>query len=177
MVRSVVVGRRFEKALDDMSRGDRKGALAAAKARAVIRNIVENGVDPGEAGHVTRYGEQRMDKCVKYDLGAGYRAVCAVAGDRALFLFAGTHDACSRWIQTNQDLDTETVLGTGVVHAVREPAGEAGNMGDTGAEEGRGTLDGHFMPFGEKDLRHVFQGIIQGIRGGGGVTRLAARHI
>lgn len=80
-------------------------SMAARKAEGIIGRIVKKGRHNGfKVGRQTRNGELRIKNCIKYDLGNGYRMVCIKRDTRFIFLYIGTHDECSRWLERNKDL-------------------------------------------------------------------------
>jgi hypothetical protein len=89
----------FEKQLKALGKTDKKGALAAEHAEEIIRHLSSHGWQcPAIKNKLTKRGELRVRKCVKYDLGSGYRLI-SLKRDRELFLlYVGTHDECDRWL-------------------------------------------------------------------------------
>jgi hypothetical protein len=89
----------FDKQLKALTRTDRKGALAAEQAGAIISQLTAYGWECTGLRHKrTRHGEMRLRKCLKYDLGSGYRLI-SLKGDGELYLmYIGTHDECDRWL-------------------------------------------------------------------------------
>lgn len=51
---------------------------------------------------VTKYGEYRIRKCVKYDLGCGYRMITIWRNHDIFVSYVGTHDECDRWLENNR---------------------------------------------------------------------------
>lgn len=75
--------------------------MAARTAEGIIRALSDG--DLSTVNHkLTCHGEARLEKAVKFDLGAGYRMVSVRAGDELLMLFAGSHDDCDRWLERNR---------------------------------------------------------------------------
>lgn len=89
----------FEKQLKALTKTDKKGSLAAERAGEIISRLAAYGWQCMELRHKrTRHGEMRVRKCLKYDLGSGYRLI-SLKGDGELYLmYIGTHDECDRWL-------------------------------------------------------------------------------
>lgn len=68
-----------------------------SKAREGYQNVFE-----GIA--VTNNGETRINHCVKYDLGSGYRLVTIHSNKILLFCFAGNHATTDKWLDRNKGL-------------------------------------------------------------------------
>jgi len=50
----------------------------------------------------TRNGEARVEKCIKYDLGNGYRLITIRCRDCLFIPFVGTHDKADLWFEHNR---------------------------------------------------------------------------
>lgn len=92
---------RVEKQLERMRRSDRKGQLAADEALLLMRMLRDGEAETATA-MPTKYGELRLENCVKYDLGAGRRLVTLKHGSGLFVIYAGNHDNCDRWLQRNR---------------------------------------------------------------------------
>jgi putative component of toxin-antitoxin plasmid stabilization module len=92
---------RFEKSLETLRRGDGRASLAARNAERIIHSLADG--DFSDVYHkLTCHGEARLANAVKFDLGSGYRMVSVKWGDAFLMLFAGSHDDCDRWLESNR---------------------------------------------------------------------------
>lgn len=92
------------------ARGGRPQKVAN-RLKVLIYDIEHGSELPFRTLSVTNNGESRIDHCVKYDLGDGYRLV-TVQNERFVFLcFCGTHDETDRWLEGHKGLtptiDTE----------------------------------------------------------------------
>ncbi len=106
MTLSVIRDSAFEKCLEVLrSKGGNSAALAK-KADEIIGRIVSfGGNNPTAVRKATRWGEHRIRRCVKYDLGSGYRMISVRSGSHVVFLYIGTHDECARWIKNNRSIE------------------------------------------------------------------------
>jgi hypothetical protein len=50
----------------------------------------------------TKYGELRVQNCIKYDLGAGYRLITIKKEDLLFLQFLGSHDEADSWLNLNK---------------------------------------------------------------------------
>jgi hypothetical protein len=94
---------RFNKCLENLRKSGGKAARAATRAEEIIQWLQD---EPDAANrlwnHLTKHGELRIDRCVKYDLGGAYRLVGVRRGRNLVFSFVGTHDDCDRWLENNR---------------------------------------------------------------------------
>jgi hypothetical protein len=96
----------FEKRLRQFQKAGGKGAQTARRVEGIVRQLCGKECRrPEETAKLTRYGEARIDKCRKLDLGGGYRLIYLKDGSIYVFLFVGTHDACDRWLRRNTGFD------------------------------------------------------------------------
>ena len=95
------------KSLDDqieyLNKAGRKGKNAVSMCYEIIDTIRADGL----SGKLlcckrTRNGEARFDKCVKYDLGNGYRMITIRHKDHLFIPFLGTHDKVDLWLEHNR---------------------------------------------------------------------------
>jgi hypothetical protein len=94
---------RLNKCLDSLFKSGGKAAGAARRAEEIIESL-QNEADAANQlrNRLTKHGELRIDRCIKYDLGGAYRLVGVRNGRSLVFSFAGTHDDCDRWIENNR---------------------------------------------------------------------------
>lgn len=109
MMHLVHIDPRLDRHVEELRRAGKKGQIAADHAEAVIKAMKCGG--PGEARQLpqTHKGENRLDGCVKYDLGGGYRLLAVKQGRERFILFAGSHDECDRWLENNRDLAIDAI--------------------------------------------------------------------
>jgi hypothetical protein len=90
---------RFTRLLKALRRTDKCGAAAAERAEKLVRDISKGELSEEELlAKQTKYGELRLQKCRKFDLGSGYRLIGLREKNRLCFVFVGTHDDCDRWL-------------------------------------------------------------------------------
>jgi hypothetical protein len=109
MMHLVHIDPRLEGQIRNLRRAGKKGRIAANHVEAVIAVMKRGG--PGEARQLpqTHKGELRLDGCIKYDLGGGYRLLTVKQGKERFVLYAGSHDECDRWLANNRDLAIDAI--------------------------------------------------------------------
>ncbi len=70
------------------------------KVRVVLGSLKE--ANPFALLSVTNNGETRLARCVKYDLGDGWRLVTQQSAKACIFLFVGDHDDTDRWLDAHK---------------------------------------------------------------------------
>jgi len=84
----------------------RKGgvfAKAASKASAVIGNVSLLD-DPFSGLKITNHGENRIKKCVKYELPGACRLITIQDNKQVVLMFVGDHESCDKWLDKNRGL-------------------------------------------------------------------------
>ena len=122
MLRFVYIDPRVSKQLDQLRKFDKKSESISKKAEEIIDRLAAGEVGD-QAGTITRYGEHRIDNCIKYDLPAGYRLVVTWQESQQFVLYIGPHDACQRWIENNKGWKPAFVSNKGKwLSAEKEPS-------------------------------------------------------
>jgi hypothetical protein len=108
MIRYIYKDSNFDEKLLELRRQGGTSSAVTKKADEIIKKLLSNArSSPFEIGRLTRKGEQRIKNCKKYNLGNGYRMICLKDGNSLIFLYIGTHDECTRWLERNKDLKYE----------------------------------------------------------------------
>ncbi len=98
----------FKKKLDSLIKAGGEPAGAAQRACEVIQAIdTDDGERIEDFVRLTRFGERRIKKCRKYDLGGGYRLISIQKGSTVILLHIGTHDDADRWLERNRGLELD----------------------------------------------------------------------
>jgi hypothetical protein len=150
---------RFDKQLFLLQKAAKKATIAAQKAEEIIDKLL-SGVKPEKAGTLTRYGERRIENCMKYDLGNGYRLVTCIRETQLYILYIGTHDECHRWLENNKGLQPASAENRGKHLPV--DVTESEDPVTTAAETETEKIDDYLDHIDEKDLRVIFRGICGG---------------
>jgi hypothetical protein len=99
MIRFIHQERRFEKELEDLWQRGEQGAAAAQKAEELVKALTLNGPpDLRKVWKLTGWGEKRVEGCLKYDLGEGFRVVSFRRGETLFLSFVGDHDECQKYL-------------------------------------------------------------------------------
>jgi hypothetical protein len=99
---------KFENYLNILREKGGTALSAAKKAEEIIQRILMKGRENSlKVGRLTKKGELRIKCGIKYDLGNGYRLICAKKGAHLILLYIGSHDDCDRWLEHNKGLQFE----------------------------------------------------------------------
>ena len=152
----------FDKQLKALGKTDKKGVLAAERAGEIIRHLSGHGWQCLEMKNkLTKRGELRVRKCLKYDLGSGYRLISLKKDSELFLLYVGTHDECDRWLNKKRGNKLQVEPESFVFVAEKGDAQPA-QLPDTRAEEEIDEYEEQLSPkLSDTVLRHIFQGIWQ----------------
>lgn len=100
MIDRIYVHPKVEKLLRQMESQEKAPSIAAKRARAIIQSLLE-GVQPSNAGRLSKKKDARIDNLFKFDLGSGYRLVCIREKGSIYILHMGSHDNCDAWLDAN----------------------------------------------------------------------------
>lgn len=136
--------------------------MAANRAKKIVARFTTDeagGVMP--PGRLTRNGEARIKKCIKFDLVRGYRLVGIMREDGIKFAFVGSHDECDHWIKNNSGI--EPVLKKNDVQVPKSIPVEV--AGDRKPQCTSNEADYDALVLGDitdQDLRIIFRGLCAG---------------
>lgn len=149
----------LDKCLAKLRRAGGRGALAARHIEAIIATLAANAsLRPAEVHKLTRRGEARIGHCNKFDLVGGYRLVYVKEQNHYIFLFAGTHDDCDRWLEHHKDCKPE--LKGGSTAGERDTPVAVAPPGEHVEPTDESDYDAMLMQrIDEKMLRRVFRGL------------------
>ena len=99
MISFIHLERRFAKELEDLQKRGEQGATVARKAEELIKALTQNGPpDLKKVWKLTGWGERRVEGCLKYDLGDGFRVVSFRRGETLFLSFVGDHDESQKYL-------------------------------------------------------------------------------
>ncbi len=103
MLNSIHISSQIVNKVKQLQRSTAKGKQALDHYEKIVELMRNNGFDNIELlSKRTRSGELRIQNCIKYDLGAGYRLI-SIKKDNQLFLqFLGSHDEADGWLNLNK---------------------------------------------------------------------------
>jgi len=157
MIEYVHINPKVQKRLEELKELENATAFAAKKADAIIKALLK-GRKPAMAGKLTRHGDARLKRCLKYDLGQGYRLVCVKEGRDIYVLFTGSHDSCDTWLHKNRNLNLASVRDAMESLKVKPaPYQEREEILSAEPDDYDEIL---LESISQKDLRLVFQGLL-----------------
>jgi len=163
MIRFIHLERRFEKEQEDLWERGERGAIAAQKAEELIMALTRNGPpDLKKVWKLTGWGEKRIEGCLKYDLGEGYRAICFRRGEKLFISYVGDHDECQKYLDhfSGRHNWVAKENGTTLPIPLAEPSeGSEAAPSDEGFEE---DYDDFLLEqIDDRTLRKIFSGLLK----------------
>jgi hypothetical protein len=154
--------KRFDRELELLRSQGEKARVAAKRAEELIAKLTQKGwTDLKHVAKLADHGEHRLDGCIKYDIGGGFRLVCFKRGDHLYFSYVGTHDDCHRWL--NQSKNRPHLVGKreAVTTVVEKKKPEKIQIQEAPEEEW--DYDDRLKEqINDQILRKVFSGLVQG---------------
>jgi hypothetical protein len=159
------VSSKVESRIAALEKSGKSGKALAQKAAGIIDCLasgnVRNHMDAVES--YTKYGEKRIKNCRKYDLGCGYRLITLQRGKTVFIPFLGSHDECQRWLENNSRLKAFNA-GKGKTVHIEDRKSSLKNLRDVANMDIAEDADGPLQNMTDKDLRSVFNGLVEGAR-------------
>lgn len=138
------------------------GVLLAGKAEAIIARLKS-----GEAWQADRkvaprtaHGEKRIRKCIKYDLGWGFRLITLLRNDVLNICYLGPHDQCDRWLADNSRLK-EVDFGRTTLYQVATQKMEEYDLHTENPYEVQDDLEQRLRELSDQSLRRIFCGLVE----------------
>ena len=160
------VSAKVENRMAALKKAGKTGETLAQKTARIIETL-RSGAAPNHMevpGSYTKYGENRIKYCRKYDLGCGYRLITVQRGAKVFIPFLGTHDECQRWLENNSRLK-EVGAGKGTLLEVRcKQPSSAGPATAVSADIQAEAEEELPLEFSDRDLRFVFRGLVDAAR-------------
>jgi hypothetical protein len=150
--------------IESLRKAGTMGVLLAGKAEAIIMRLKS-----GEAWQAdlkiaprTAHGEKRIRKCVKYDLGWGFRLITLLRNDVLCICYLGPHDQCDRWLADNSRIK-EVDFGRGSRYRVipRRLKEESPYFENEKTAEALDDLDKRLRELPDQSLRRIFCGLVE----------------
>jgi hypothetical protein len=94
-MKSICISKKVEDHIEALKKNGKAGTTLANKAKGIIDRLASGTAQHhmDAIGSFTKYGENRIKNCRKYDLGCGHRLITLQRGDTIYIPFLGTHDA------------------------------------------------------------------------------------
>jgi len=162
----VYLSAKVQHRIERLKRTGKAGQQLARKVAGIIASLTSGTVQHHRdvIDSYTKYGENRIKKCRKYELGCGYRLITVQRDAKTYIPFLGPHDECQRWLDNHSRMKA-VIAGKGTWFRLstaddvfEEPAGVSPADPDEGF---RDSCETHIS---DKDLRRVFEGLVAGLR-------------
>jgi hypothetical protein len=141
------------------------GFLLAGKAEKVISRLQSGEIwqSDRKIAPRTQNGEKRIRKCVKYDLGWGFRLITLLRNDILYICYLGTHDECDRWLAENSRVKEIEFCRNAVCQVVpRELKATISNVEEPSNEFD--DLEKRLQQLPDQILRRIFSGLVEARR-------------
>ncbi len=165
VMRCIHISAGVQSRLNGLKKSGKAGMALAQKATRVIEGLASGAARRrlNTVGSLTKFGEKRIKKCRKFDLGCGFRLITLLQGDRVFILFLGAHDECQRWLDNNSRLKEVSTDSNALFEACpsNHPSDHSGNNNHEDirqdfAEEAK-------LEIGDQDMRRVFRGLVEAV--------------
>jgi len=167
-MKCVYLSAKVQTRIDRLKKNGKAGHQLARKVTGIIESLTSGTVNRHRdaVGSYTKYGENRIKNCHKYDLGCGYRLITLQRGSKVYIPFLGSHDDCQRWLSNNSRMK-DAAVGKGALFRIL-PAGRlAGGQPDAGlVDSAKKGADELRLELSDKELRRVFCGLVEGVEKG-----------
>lgn len=138
------------------------GLLLSDKAEEIISKLKsgESWQTDRKIAPRTQHGEKRIRKCIKYDLGWGFRLITVLCSDCLFICYLGPHDGCDRWLQGNSGIK-KFDTGKSAVYRVapQKLRKETANIEEP--FEGSDDLDDRLQGLPDQAMRRIFCGLVE----------------
>jgi hypothetical protein len=150
--------------IESLRKAGTMGILLAGKAEAIIARLKS-----GEAWQADRkvaprtaHGEKRIRKCIKYDLGWGFRLITLLRNDVLYICYLGPHDQCDRWLADNSRLK-EVEFGRSALYqaATQTLKEDSSYLEKEDRSEALDDLDERLRELSDQSLRRIFCGLVE----------------
>ncbi len=138
------------------------GVLLAGKAEAIISRLKagETWQPDRKIAPRTQHGEKRIRKCVKYDLGWGFRMITLLRKDILYICYLGPHDECDRWLADNSRIK-EIDFGRNALYQVAPQKLKEEVVNPKEPSEVGDDLDKRLQELPDQTLRRIFCGLVE----------------
>lgn len=154
--------KRFDKELEILKNHGDKAWVAAKRAEEILAKLTVKGwTDLKHAAKLSGHGEHRVDGCIKYDIGSGFRMICFKRGENLYFSFVGTHDDCHRWMNRNRDQHNKVGKRAAVTAVAENPEWEPSGS-EPGIPDELEYEELLLSQINDQILRRIFNGLIRG---------------
>jgi hypothetical protein len=150
---------RFNRCLERLRRGAKADRAAAQRADELIAQFTQKSLQTDRIHRRTKHGELRIEKCLKYNLGGGYRLLCLRREGQLLLLYIGSHDACDRWLENNRQFEPGSTGRAGEIAMEAAGAPKESRPERDRESQTRDYDDLLMEKIDQKTLRNIFRGL------------------
>ncbi len=145
-----------------LRKGGTTGILLAGKAEVIISRLKagETWQADRKIAPRTQQGEKRIRKCVKYDLGWGFRLITLLRKDILYICYLGPHDECDRWLADNSRIK-EIDFGRNALYQVAPQKLKEEVVDPKEPSEVGDDLDTRLQELPDRTLRRIFCGLVE----------------
>jgi hypothetical protein len=145
----------------DLRKAGTTGVLLADKAEEILSRLKSG--EPWQTDRKiaprTAHGEKRIRKCVKYDLGWGFRLITILRRDCLFICYLGPHDECDRWLADNSRIKEVDFGRSALYQVVPQPTREDVSNLEEPFDE-LDDLDKRLQELPDQTLRRIFCGLV-----------------
>ncbi len=102
MIRFICYHQKYKKQCVKLKKSGAQAAKAVDNAQGILAGFKKHRSGYMNTGTLTGKGELRLENCLKYRLGDGYRLILQVVGESLNVLFIGSHDQSHKWLEKNK---------------------------------------------------------------------------
>ena len=111
---------------------------------------------------LTGWGEKRIEGCLKYDLGDGYRAICFRRGETLFLSYIGDHDECQKYLDHYSGRHNWVAKENGTTLPVQLAEPSEGPEAAPSDEDFEEDYDDFLLEqIDDKTLRKIFSGLVK----------------
>jgi hypothetical protein len=108
----------------------------------------------------TQHGEKRIRKCIKYDLGWGFRLITVLRNGSLFICYLGPHDESDRWLQGNSRIK-KFDAGKSTMYQVAPQKLRKETANIEAPLEGADDLDDRLQGLSGQAMRRIFCGLVE----------------
>jgi len=165
VMRGIHISAEVQSRLNSLKKSGKAGVVLAQKATRVIEGFVSGAARRrlNAIGSLTKFGEKRIKKCRKFDLGCGFRLITLQQGDRVFILFLGAHDECQRWLENNSRLKKVSVDHKALFEEPLSNYPPDHSDNNDYEDIRQDAADEAKLEIRDQDLRRVFCGLVEAV--------------
>ena len=158
----VYLSAKVQNRIERLKKTGKAGQQLARKVAGIIADLTSGTVQHHRDAidRYTKYGENRIKNCRKYELGCGYRLITLQRDAKTYIPFLGPHDECQRWLDNHSRMKG-VITGKGAWFRLSETDAFSEEPGGMAAASRENFKDDRAAQISDKDLRRVFRGLVE----------------